>query len=197
MRFVHKAAGAPKSIAVLAGAFNPPTAAHLALATAALDLVDQVILAIPRSFPHKQFEGATLEQRLVMLQRIAGSTPSLSAAVADGGLFVEIAREARAHYPEAGIYLLCGRDAAERIVGWDYGEPDFASRMLEEFKLLVAPRAGEFVPPELLRHAVHLLPPVNYDECSSTYLRSAIQAGADWRGLIPGERADLVEQIYR
>jgi hypothetical protein len=38
---------------------------------------------------------------------------------------------------------------------------------------------------------------VNYDECSSTYLRSAIQAGADWRGLIPGEIADLVEQIYR
>ena len=31
---------------------------------AALDVVDEVLLAIPRSFPHKQFEGATLDQRI-------------------------------------------------------------------------------------------------------------------------------------
>ena len=45
-----------------------------ALAESALTIVDEVVLAIPRSFPHKQFEGATLEQRLAMLQRIAEGT---------------------------------------------------------------------------------------------------------------------------
>ena len=78
--------------------------------------VDEVLLAIPRSFPHKQFDGATLDQRIEMIERIAAARPNLSAGVADGGLFVEIAREAREHYPGAEICLLCGRDAAERIL---------------------------------------------------------------------------------
>ena len=68
--------------------------------------------------------------------------------MAEGGLFVEIAREARVHYPGAEIYLVCGRDAAERILTWDYGDPEFAEKMLHEFGLLVAPRSGEYVPPE-------------------------------------------------
>ena len=197
MKFAHKAAGAPSSVAVLAGAFNPPTTAHVALADAALEMVDEVVLAIPRSFPHKQFDGATLDQRIVMMERIASASPNLSAAVADGGLFVEIAREARVHYPGATIHLLCGRDAAERIISWDYGEPDFVSRMLEEFRLLVAPRFGEYIPPEPLRHAVRSLAAGNYDDYSSTRFREAIKSGEEWRALIPQHIAHLVEEIYR
>jgi cytidyltransferase-like protein len=82
MRFVYKAQGAPSSVAILAGAFNPPTAAHLALADTALSVVDEVLLAIPQSFPHKTFEGASLEQRLAMMERLAASRRGLSAAVA-------------------------------------------------------------------------------------------------------------------
>ena len=197
MKFAHKAAGDPRSVAILAGAFNPPTTAHVALAAAALEVVDEVVLAIPRSFPHKQFDGATLDQRIAMLERIASTSPSLSAAVADGGLFVEIAREARIHYPGAAIHLLCGRDAAERIVTWDYGEPGFVSRMLEEFGLLVAPRFGEYEAPEPLRHAIRTLAAGNYDECSSTRLRDAIKAGEEWRALVPRDIAHIVEEIYR
>ena len=74
MKLVYKAPGRARSVAVLAGAFNPPTAAHLALARAALDVTDEVLLAIPRSFPHKQFEGATLDQRISMLARLAAVT---------------------------------------------------------------------------------------------------------------------------
>jgi nicotinate (nicotinamide) nucleotide adenylyltransferase len=197
MKFAYKAAGNPRSVAILAGAFNPPTTAHVALATTALDVVDEVVLAIPRSFPHKQFDGATLDQRIAMLQRIASAYPNLSAAVADGGLFVEIAREARGYYPGADIHLLCGRDAAERIITWDYGDAGFVERMLDEFRLLVAPRQGEYVPPEPLRHAVRTLATGNYDECSATRFRDAIKRGEDWRPLVPKDIADLVEEIYR
>lgn len=197
MQFAHKTPGQPKSVAILAGAFNPPTNAHLALATTALDLVDEVLLAIPRAFPHKQFDGATLEQRVSMIERIARVRRGLSAAVAEGGLFVEIAREARLHYPGAEIYLLCGRDAAERIVTWDYGDPHFVDKMLDEFKLLVAPRAGEYIPPDRLRHAVRTLCAGNYDDYSSTRLRQAIHSGIEWRTLLPVEIAEVVEAIYR
>lgn len=197
MKLIYKASGTPKSVAVLAGAFNPPTRAHVALAGAALTMVDEVVLAIPRSFPHKQFEGATLEQRLTMLHRIAERNPGFSVGVADGGLFVEIAREARPHYPDAEMFLLCGRDAAERILTWDYGDPAFAEKMLGEFGLLVAPREGEYVAPERFRHAIRSLDPGNYDACSSTRLRETIRDTDDWRVLIPGEIADIVEKIYR
>ena len=194
---MHKAPGRARSVAVLAGAFNPPTAAHLALARAALDVTDEVLLAIPRSFPHKQFDGATLDQRISMLARLAAVNDHLSAGVADGGLFVEIAREAREQYPGAAIYLLCGRDAAERILTWDYGEPDFARRMLQEFKLLVAPRVGVYEPPPEFQDAIRNLAPGDYDRCSSTLVRERIKAGSEWRDLVPDDIAEMIERIYR
>jgi nicotinic acid mononucleotide adenylyltransferase len=196
MKFVYKTAGTPTSVAILAGAFNPPTAAHLALADAALDVVDEVLLAIPQSFPHKAFHGASLEQRLDMMERLARSRHGLSAAVAEGGLFAEIAREAHPHYAGAAIYLLCGRDAAERIVNWQYDDPAFVDHMLAEFGLLVAPRAGEFHPPDRFRSAVRTLRMGDYDECSSTRLREVIRSGGDWRTLVPDAIADIVKQVY-
>jgi nicotinate (nicotinamide) nucleotide adenylyltransferase len=197
MILIHKASGAPKSVAVLAGAFNPPTTAHVALAECALTVVDEVVLAIPRSFPHKQFEGATLDQRLAMLHRIAQGRSGFSVGVAEGGLFAEIAREAQAHFHGAEMFLLCGRDAAERILTWDYGDPEFADKMLREFGLLVAPREGEYVAPERFRHAIRSLAPGNYDNCSSTRLRETIRQKGDWRQLVPEEIAEMVEKIYR
>ena len=196
MRFVYKAEGAPASVAILAGAFNPPTAAHVALADAALSVVDEVLLAIPTSFPHKTFDGASLEQRLEMMERLAASRKRLSAAVAEGGLFAEIAREARPYYGDACIHLLCGRDTAERIIHWDYGDPDFVDRMLAEFGLLVAPREGEFQPPERYRSAVRTLHMGDYDECSSTRLRGAIRSGEEWRKLVPDAIAETVKHLY-
>ena len=197
MTFVHKTGGTPASVAILAGAFNPPTTAHLAIAGAALNVVDEVLLALPRRLPHKQFDGASLDQRVLMLERLAREYPNVSAATADGGLFAEIAREARAHYPTAEIHLLCGRDAAERILGWDYDDPEFVERMMQEFRLLVAPRSGEYVAPDRFREKIRSICPGDYDEFSSTRVREAIQSGENWRWLVPDAIADLVEQIYR
>lgn len=197
MTFVHRTAGAPTSLAILAGAFNPPTMAHVALVEAALDVVDEVLLAIPRTFPHKQYHGATLAERIVMLQRIAESQPRVSVAVAEGGLFAEIGREARPYYSGAEIHLLCGRDAAERILTWDYGDPDFVRRMLNEFGFLVAPRIGDFVPEPPFHARVRPIQIAgNYDECSSTRLRQARHEGGDWRSLVPACIADMVAEIY-
>ncbi len=197
MKLVYKVPGRARSVAVLAGAFNPPTAAHLALVRAALDVVDEVLLAIPRSFPHKEFEGATLDQRISMLERLAAVNDRVSAGVANGGLFAEIAREARDQYPGADIYLLCGRDAAERILTWDYGDPNFARKMLQEFKLLVAPRVGAYEPPPEFQHAIRNLTPGDYDRCSSTLVRERIKAGGQWRDLVPNDIAEMIERIYR
>jgi hypothetical protein len=46
----------------------------------------------------------------------------------------------------AQLLFICGRDAAERIVAWDYGEPDAFRRMLDQFELLVAARTASEPP---------------------------------------------------
>lgn len=152
---------------------------------------------LPRTLPHKEYEGATLEQRAAMMLRVADSEPGLSAAISERGLFIDIAQEAREHYPAAALYFLCGRDAAERIVGWDYGDPRAIHRMLEVFHLLVAPRQGAYRPPPELAHAIHGLRLADYDECSATRVREAVRQGREWKSLVPEIIHDLVEQIYR
>jgi nicotinate (nicotinamide) nucleotide adenylyltransferase len=183
-------------LGILPGSFNPPTRAHVALARAALGHVDAVLLVLPSVFPHKSYEGASMEERTDMLLRITEPEPRLAAAVSRGGLFIEIAREALEIYPDAQLMFLCGRDAAERIVGWDYGDAGAVSRMLEVFQLLVAPRNGAYVPPEHLAHAMHALTLTEYDECSASSVRDAIASGGAWREQVPEAIADCVERIY-
>ena len=174
------------------GSFNPPTCAHVALAESALTVVDTAVLVLPRVFPHKDFEGASAEERIEMMRRIAAARPGVAAAVADRGLFIDIAREVREDYPDAEIHVICGRDAAERFVCWDYGQPGAVEQMLAEFRLLVAARAGSFSAPTHLAHAIRTLEPGDFDECSSTRVRVERALG-----LVPQEIADMVERLYR
>src|SRR6266436_6594706 len=119
MEFHIRANQAPAKLAILPGAFNPPTRAHLAMAEAALTVVDEVLFVLPRAFPHKEYTAAGFDQRLELLRAATAGHPRFSLAAADRGLFIDLAREARADYGEGTeLFLLCGRDAAERIVSW-------------------------------------------------------------------------------
>jgi nicotinate-nucleotide adenylyltransferase len=183
-----------RRIVVFPGAFNPPTVAHVAIARAARTWAAEVVWTLPRAFPHKGFEGADLPMRLDMLLRLAADEPGMSVAVASGGLYVEIADEARQFFG-AGleIGLLCGRDAAERIAAWDYGTPGVFESMIERYPLLVAGRAGEYLPAP--RHADRIIPLTMdpaFNEVSSTEVRRRIAAGEPWRHLVPESVAGLI-----
>src|SRR5580692_3813414 len=143
MEFFRRAAGSPQRVGVLAGAFNPVTVAHLALARAALSHVDEVVFVLPKLFPHKPYHGAPFAERVEMLRAATPNEPAFSIGAADGGLFLEIAAECRQAYGEdVRLTFLCGRDAAERILNWDYGDPGAVMAMLRQFDLLVAARDG-------------------------------------------------------
>jgi nicotinate-nucleotide adenylyltransferase len=187
----------PKRLGIFAGSFNPPTRAHVALAEAALARVDEVLFVVPREFPHKDYHGASLEERVEMLRRIADAEPRFSIGIADRGLFIDIAREARGHYGNAELLFLCGRDAAERIVNWDYGDQNAFSRMLEEFGLLVARRRGEYVSPSEFSHRIEALEVDGLDEISSTEVRERIRRNEDWRELVPESIVEIVARVYR
>src|SRR4051812_2779410 len=100
----------PQRLGILAGSFNPPTVAHLALAEAALRRLDAVLLVLPGQLPHKEWQGATPEQRVGMLSLLAHQR--LGVAVSRGGLYIDMVREAREHFPGAEMSVVCGRDAA-------------------------------------------------------------------------------------
>jgi len=70
MEFFRRAPAFPSRLGVFPGSFNPVTAAHLALARAALNNVDEVVFVLPRVFPHKHYhdKDATFEERLELLQ---------------------------------------------------------------------------------------------------------------------------------
>ncbi len=197
MEFRLSAPGGP-TLVLFPGAWNPPTLAHLALARAAAELHGPVAFVIPREFPHKPFTGPSLEERLEWLARLAPRVPRCGIAVSDGGLFIEMAREARAAMPATQrILLLCGRDAAERIVAWPYEEGAKIERQLDEYELLVAPRRGPYTPPALLASRIQALPmPPGWDDVSSTDVRERIARGEPWESLVPEEIREAVRRRY-
>jgi len=188
-----------RSLGILAGGFNPPTRAHLALVGAAERVVDEVICVVPRIYPHKAFHGATLEQRLDLLQLAAGNPRRFGVAIAEKGLFAEIADEARAALgADLDVQFICGRDAADRIVNWDYGYPNAIVNMMERFGLLVANRGGSWTPPAHLAHRVTALAvPPGFDDISSTEVRSRLDRGDAWDHLVPAELVSQVRDIFK
>lgn len=199
MEFFRKAEGAAARLGILAGAFHPPTRAHLGIACAALSLVDEVLFVLPREFPHKQYHGAGLDQRLRLLLDATSGEPRFSVGVSDGGLFIDVARECRAAYgPVTELWFLCGSDAAERIVNWDYGQPGEFGKMLDEFGLLVADRGGAYQPPFEMRDRIRRLPVAqDYNEVSATEVRNRIAQGVPWEHLVPEGIAEMIRAIYR
>jgi nicotinic acid mononucleotide adenylyltransferase len=191
MEFLRRAPAAASPLALFSGAFHPPTRAHLAIAEAALGRAGEVVFVLPRVFPHKQWEGAPLGERLKWVQAAVEDQPRFSVAVSEGGLFEAVR-------PDTKPYVLVGRDAAERIVHWDYGGAGAFRDQLREFELLVAARHGQYDPPAGLAPWIHALDVAGeFDHISSTEVRRRIQGGEPWEHLVPPRVAPLVEAYFK
>ncbi len=153
---------------------------------------------LPRTFPHKEYGGAAFEDRLNMLLTCTSGEPRYSVASVAGGLFVDIVRECRNSYaPETHFAVLCGRDAAERIVTWDYGYAGAVEEMLEEFEVLVASRGGQYEPPTGLRNRIRAIPIASgFEEISATEVRERIQRCEPWEHLVPESIIRTVRDLY-
>jgi len=198
MQFLQRADRTVTRLGILPGTFNPVTVAHLAVAQAGLRAVDEVVFLLPRAFPHKPYTGASFEDRIGMLQSVLPRDSQFSIATSQSGLFKDIAAEYRTAFgPDTQLTFLCGRDAAERIATWDYGEPHAFHSMLHQFNLLVAARHGEYeVPDELHDAIVRLELRGPYDHVSSSEVRDRIRQGRDWEHLVPPAIHERVRKIY-
>ncbi|HEY1493396.1 MAG TPA: nicotinate-nicotinamide nucleotide adenylyltransferase [Candidatus Solibacter sp.] len=198
MEFFRRATGRPTRLAVFPGSFNPVTVAHISLAEAALNIADEVVFVLPRIFPHKIYAGASFEERIELLCLASGDRAGFSIAASEGGLFVEIAEECRRAYGDIQLSFLCGRDAAERIANWDYGEPGAFEAMLRQFDFLVAERSGRYLPEETLRASFTALDvPTGLDHVSASEIRARLARGEQWEHLVPPAVQQRVREIYR
>jgi nicotinate-nucleotide adenylyltransferase len=199
MEFFRRAPAPPARLGILPGTFNPVTVAHLALAGAAMNSVDEVLFVLPREFPHKRYSGASFAERVEMLCASLADSPAFSLAATEGGLFAQIAVECRQAYGQGvGLSFLCGRDAAERVANWDYGQPGAFPGMLRDFDLLVAARGGDYEPAPQLRAKVRRLDlPPEFEGVSATEIRRRIARGEPWEHMAPPALRETVRRIYR
>jgi len=204
LEFLYRDAITPDRVAIFPGAWNPPTVAHAGIALAALNWARQngngeLVWVLPAAFPHKAYDGTAFNDRRRMIELIARSQPGFSAAISQGGLYSEIAEEARAFFgPATEIGLACGRDAADRIANWDYGTSggDVFGQLVSQYPLLVAARAGEYEPPARHRDRIVTLPLPNLDDVSSTEVRRRIANQTHWQHLVPPAITSVVAQLY-
>jgi nicotinic acid mononucleotide adenylyltransferase len=198
LEFLHRSLSRTASrVALLPGAWNPPTLAHLEIARAAAAWADEVIFVIPRALPHKEFTGVPFAARAQLIRQLAEAEDH-AAAVTTSGLYFEMAAEAAQTLgPAIEVALVCGRDAAERIATWDYGDPGVFERMLTRHPLLVASRDGLW--PGAAQYAGRVVP-LELDPAlnliSSTEVRRRITNGEDWNPLVPASLHAEIARLY-
>jgi nicotinic acid mononucleotide adenylyltransferase len=159
-------------------------------------MADEVLLLLPERLPHKDFAGADFEARLRMLER-AVDHERVSVGSTPGGLFLEIASACAMRFPESKIALVCGRDAAERILNWSYPEERALDRLFSMVTLWVYARQGSFSVPQEFAAAMI---PLDFEEelqsLSATEVRRRAAEGEEWRELVPASIHGDVERIY-
>ncbi len=197
-------AGDRGRLGVLGGAYNPITLAHLAIAEAAVAAMQlhEILFCLPQVPPHKEIFGASLEQRLEMMQLAVHDRPYATVGLCSHGLFLDIARALRPIYgSETEIYFITGRDAAERILTWEYDDTECAlSEMFSAFQFIVCDRGGEFVMPGDPRlvpyhdRIHHFAIPDGLDHISSTAIREGLQQNRPIDNLVPPKVVDFIQR---
>jgi nicotinic acid mononucleotide adenylyltransferase len=142
-----------------------------------------------------------------MMQLAVADRPYATVGLSSHGLFLDIYEALRRVYPpETEVFFLTGRDAAERILTWDYDDaPAALQQMFTSFQLIVCDRAGTFQLPNdpLLgpyRQRIHRCPlSDNLDHISSTAVRQRLQQGHAIDAFVPAAVAAYIQQhkLYR
>lgn len=200
--------GAPVSVALVAGSFDPPTVAHVALAEAAAERADLVVLAYSvRTLPKEG--GApppllTEEERVRSLARICEMRARLVAGVCSQGLLADQVAAASERFPGASLELVMGSDKALQLLDprW-YEDRDRAlDDLFARARVSFAVRAGDegrveeaLARPENSRWSARferLDVARDVAGISSRLVRDRVATGGDVRGLVPEEiRAEI------
>jgi nicotinamide-nucleotide adenylyltransferase len=193
-RVLRAPARSARHLAVVSGAFHPPTLAHRALARAALGAgADAALFALGTVTLDKDETGLALEERIALLDELAAGDDRLGIVVHNAGLYADQAVALRRAIPHVDeLVFVVGMDKLPQLLDPRYYadiERDLA-RLFRLARLWVAPRgdAGyrEFL--ALLsrtvvkrhRHRISWLPLARrWRAISATDVRAALARGDD------------------
>lgn len=109
-----------RRLGILSGSFNPPTKAHIELAVRARKSyrLDRIFFLISRvTIDKEELEGLALEDRLLLLSRLAGELGWASVAVTNRGLYYEQVLAIRSLMGRlARIFFVTGMDKVAQIL---------------------------------------------------------------------------------
>lgn len=204
-----------QKLGVFSGSFDPLTRPHVRIMELAQQrhALDEVLLLIARVNVDKADFGASLTERLWMLEQLARSRRDLSVAASSHGRFIEKVRAVREVYPdETAIYFVVGFDTLVRIFDPKYyTDPQQAlADLFRQSEMIVANRGSADLPavrrwlddPQRrpFSRRIHL---IELDEfhagISATLVRQRVREGKPIDDLVPPEIAALIEQkgLYR
>ena len=134
----------PRRLAVVSGAFHPPTLAHRALARAALRAgADAVLFALGTVTLDKDESGLALEERVELLDELTADDDRLGIVVHNAGLYADQAVALRRAIPHVReLVFVVGMDKLPQLLDPRYYadiERDLA-RLFTLASLWVAPR---------------------------------------------------------
>jgi nicotinate-nucleotide adenylyltransferase len=186
-------------VGLFGGTFNPPHAAHLLVAEAALSQMDLVeVVFIPCGIPpHKEVEdGVSKQDRYEMVKRTVGGYPRLSVSrieIDRGGssYTIDTVRALQGTYPQ-GMVFVVGADLLLEIETWK--EPD---ALLSAVPFLVAPRNGirreAFSVPPFADATIQFLEMEEVD-LSSSWVRARVRRGEPIEGWVPPEVVSYIAE---
>lgn len=183
-----------KRLGILSGSFNPPTIAHLELAVRARESyqLDGVFFLISRvTIDKPDVDGLALEDRLLLLSRLASELGWASVVATNRGLYYEQAAAMRALAGRtARMFFLVGMDKVAQILDPSYYENrDHALLALFIEAQLIAGSRGNFNEAELQKllgrednqnyadRVYFLSMPARLKQLASSAIRSAIARG--------------------
>jgi nicotinate (nicotinamide) nucleotide adenylyltransferase len=131
-------------LGILPASFNPPTVAHLALVRAAMkqQQLDEVLVLLDLQPMDKEKMGASMKDRLRMLNLVFQRDPRVSVGVANRGLFIEKIGSLKKRYPSSTLFFIVGFDTILRVMDKKYYRHRERSLkpLFEESRFLVANR---------------------------------------------------------
>lgn len=203
------------SLVVMDASFNPMTVAHEAMLNRASEScrADEALLMLSHANVDKPVYGASLAQRLAMLEHYAEPYPNVSVVGCSHARFVDKASALRPLYPEStGLHFVVGYDTLLRIF-----DPRYYSNLQDDLAALFRgahiiaanrdnidgeamqrlEKGSEFAAFSDKIRFIRL--DGAYSRMSSTEVRDLRRIGASIRHLVPSGVADAIDalDLYR
>jgi nicotinic acid mononucleotide adenylyltransferase len=137
------------SVALLSGSFDPMTAAHEAMAQAAGERVDLVVLTYSaRTMPKEPGAPPPLfdeRRRIETLRQFCTGRSGFAMGLCSHGLLADQVRAVGDRFPVAELWLVMGSDKVVQILdrSWYEGRDSSLTSMFTAARVLYAVRAGD------------------------------------------------------